>query len=190
MVAVLKEKPLIKLDVGCGPNKRNDWVGIDQFSFPGVDHVHDVRSGPWPFEDNSVEESQASHFVEHLTNFGDKWERVHFFNELWRITVPNGKCTLVFPHWASNRFYGDPTHKEPLSEMSFYYLDPVWREANAPHTDQKWNEHGYNCHWACTWGYYLHQSLNVRNPEYQEFAKAFFKEACQDMVVTMQCIKK
>ena len=190
MVAVLQEKNLIKLDIGCGPNKRKDWIGIDQFSFPGVDHVHDVRSGPWPFEDNSVDESQASHFIEHLTNFDEKWERVHFFNELWRITVPGGKCTLVFPHWSSNRFYGDPTHKEPISEMSFYYLDPVWRKANAPHTDAEWNKGGYKCHWACSWGYYLHDGLKPRSDAFQEFAKTYFKEACQDMVVTMQCVKK
>jgi hypothetical protein len=180
----------IRLDIGCGPNKKPDWLGVDAIAFPGVDVVHDLRSGVWPWEDSSVAESQASHFIEHLTNFNDKWERVHFFNELWRITVPDGKCTLIFPHWASNRFYGDPTHKEPISEMSFYYLDPVWRAANAPHTDIKHNPNGYNCHWACSWGYYLHPSLGVRNAEYQEFAKQFFKEACSDMVVTMQAIKK
>jgi hypothetical protein len=191
MNAVVKENAApISLDIGCGKNKRAGWVGIDAIKFDGVDIVHDVRSGRWPFEDNSVAESQASHFLEHLTNFGDKWERVHFFNELWRITVPGGKCTLVFPHWASNRFYGDPTHKEAISEMAFYYLDPAWRDINAPHADSRYNPNGYSCHWACSWGYYLDQPLTLRNPEYQEFAKRYFKEACSDMVVTMEAVKK
>jgi hypothetical protein len=178
MNAALKESAPIRLDIGCGPNKKADWLGVDCIAFPGVDVVHDVRTGRWPWEDNSVAESQASHFIEHL------------FNELWRITVPDGKCTLIFPHWTSNRFYGDPTHKEPLSEFSFYYLDPVWRAANAPHTDIAHNQNGYKCHWACSWGYYLKPELAVRNAEYQEFAKTYFKEAITDMVVTMQAIKK
>lgn len=192
MNAVVKQETAqpLKLDIGCGPNKKGpEWTGVDVIAFPGVDVVHDIRSGRWPWEDNSVTEAHASHFIEHLTNLNEKWERVHFFNELHRIMAKDAKCTLVFPHWASNRYYGDPTHKEPFSEMGFYYLDPNWRAANAPHTDIAHNPHGYSCHWACYWGYTLHPSLTVRNTEYQEFAKQFYKEACQDIVVTMTAIK-
>jgi SAM-dependent methyltransferase len=191
MNAVVKpEKKLIKLlDVGCGPNKKADSVGVDIIDFPGVDVVHDLRKGPWPFEDNSVEMSSCSHFLEHLTNFNEKWERVLFFNELYRITVPGGKCDLVLPHWASQRYYGDPTHKEPFSEFSFYYLDKNWRAQQAPHTDIAHNPNGYTCHWNCQWGYSMHSDLLVRNQEYQTFAMRFWKEACQDMVVSMTATK-
>ena len=182
--AVLK-KTLIKLDLGCGPNPKEGFIGVDSIAFNDKVKQFDLGSSEWPWADNSVEESYCSHFLEHLTNLDDKWERVNFFNELYRVTIAGGKCHLVIPHWCSNRYYGDPTHKEPFSEMGFYYLDPNWRVGNAPHADIKNNPNGYSCHWNCTWGYAMHESLHARNSEYQQFAIQFYKEACQDIICTM-----
>ena len=176
---------LIRLDIGCGPNKREGFVGLDAIAFPNVDHVVNAGTERWPFEDGSVEEAHASHFIEHLTNLNDKWERVHFFNELWRVLKPGGKATLIFPHWASTRYYGDPTHKEPFSEMGFYYLSKDWRKTDAPHACAEHNPNGYACDFEATWGYSLHPSLQTRNPEYQQFALGNYKEAAQDIIATL-----
>jgi hypothetical protein len=202
MNAVVKPaKELIKLDLGCGPNPREGFTGVDAITF-GKDNIvkHDLRETPWPFEDNSVSESSCSHFLEHLTNLNDRWERVKFFNELWRVTVPveynsaglpiAGFSRIVMPHWASNRFYGDPTHKEPFGEMGICYLDPVWRKANAPHTDSEFAPHMYNCHWAVSYDYTLHQNMAGRNAEYVQMAVTHWKEAAQDLILVMSCIKK
>lgn len=175
----------LRLDFGCGPNKKAGFTGCDQYAFPGVDHVFDIGRGNWPFADNSVEEAHASHFLEHLTNLGDKWERVRFFNELYRVLKPGAKCQLIFPHWCSNRYYGDPTHKEPFSEMGFYYLSREWRKTQAPHACSEHNPNGYSCDFECTWGYALHASLHARNQEYQQFALANHKEAAQDIIATL-----
>jgi hypothetical protein len=196
MNAVVKESPApIKLDLGCGPNPREGFTGMDALSF-GKDNIvkHDLRDTPWPFSDESVSEANCSHVLEHLTNFGDKWERVKFFNELYRVLVPaeynaagaaiKGFCRIVIPHWSSNRYYGDPTHKEPFGEMGICYLDPVWRKANAPHADSEFAPHMYNCHFACTYDYTLHQGMAGRNQEYVTFAVTYWKEAAQDLLIT------
>jgi hypothetical protein len=189
----MEEKKLIKLDIGCGPNKKEGFIGIDQYEMPGVDIVCKLGE-KWPIEDESVTEFHCSHVLEHLTNFEDKWERTNFFNELYRVLVKgkyeNGKPvegfgTLIFPHWASQRYYGDPTHKEPFSEMGFYYLSTEWRATQAPHSDIKWNKNGYNCDFQCTWGYSMRQDLLSRNQEFQNYAMTNFKEACQDIVATI-----
>jgi hypothetical protein len=193
--AVIKpEKTLLKLDLGSGPNPRDGFTGVDAITF-GKDNIlkHDLRVTPWPFEDNSVSEANCSHFLEHLTNLNDKWERVRFFNELYRVLVPGeynaagapvaGFCRIVIPHWCSNRYYGDPTHKEPFGEMAICYLDPTWRKANAPHADSEFNSDGYNCHFACTYDYTLHQDMAGRNAEYVRMAVTFWKEAVQDLVI-------
>lgn len=180
---------VVRLDLGCGPNKQAGFVGVDALSFDGkVDVIHDLRVGPWPWEDNSVDEVHCSHFIEHLTNFNDKWERVLFFNELERILKPGGKATLIFPHWCSNRFYGDPTHKESLSEMSFYYLSKEWRKANAPHCDFDTapGPQSYKCDLEASWGYSMHQALIPRNLEFQQDAMAWKKEAVQDIIATVK----
>lgn len=193
---------LLRIDLGCGPNKRQPlpgevpWVGVDSIAFPGVDVVADLtRRWPWP--DSSVAEAHASHFLEHLTNFEDRWERVHFFNELYRVLVPGGKATLIFPHWCSNRYYGDPTHREPFSEMGFYYLKREWRlgdpaknlPGQAPHADAAHNPNGYACDFDATWGYAMRPDLSARNQEYQQFAMSNYKEACLDLHATLTACK-
>lgn len=179
----------IRLDIGCGPNKKAGFLGVDAIKFDGVDAVFNAGRDPWPYSDSSVDEIHASHFLEHLTNLDGKWERVHFFNEAHRVLKPGAPMTLIFPHWASNRYYGDPTHKEPFSEMGFYYLSKEWRAGNAPHTDAQHAPGMYACDFECTWGYAMHQSLLTRNGEYQQFAMQFWLEARQDVHATCKARK-
>lgn len=172
----------MKIDFGCGPNKREGFEGVDCIAFEGVDHIFDAGSDTFPFGDGTVEEAHASHFVEHLT----AKQRIHFFNELHRVLVVGAKVTVICPHWSSTRAYGDPTHQwPPFSEFAMFYLEQKWRDNNAPHTDIKnWPE-GYKCNFTSTWGYGIHESLQTRNTEFQQFAINFYKEAAQDIHATL-----
>ena len=172
----------MKLDIGCGKNKREGFHGVDQYAMEGVDTVLKVGTEAWPWDNGCIEEAHASHFVEHLT--AD--ERVHFYNELYRVLKPGAKVTIITPHWASNRAYGDPTHQwPPVAEMSFYYLKQDWRDTQAPHTDLKWNQKGYSCNFTATWGYSFSPELGARNQEYVQYALQNFKEAAQDLHATL-----
>lgn len=188
-----KAPEVIKLDLGCGKNKKDGFTGVDSIKFDNVDMVVNLverepfKGGnfyeawnnpvfkPWPWENESVDEVHCSHFVEHL----DAKERINFVNELYRILRTGGKATVITPHWSSNRAYGDLTHKwPPVSEMWFYYLDKSWREQNAPHNDF------YKCDFICTWGYSLHPGILNRNQEFQQDAIQWKKEAAQDTICT------
>ncbi len=103
----------IKLDFGCGKRKQPGFLGVDVRPFEGVDIVENiVAKNPdgsfkqWRWADNSVDEIYNSHFIEHL----QPAERIHFVNECYRILKPGAKMTMIAPHWASNRSYGDLTH--------------------------------------------------------------------------------
>ena len=183
----------LKLDLGCGMNKRQGFLGVDAIDFDGVDCVADLTK-PWPWPDSSVEEAHCSHTLEHF--FG--LQRVHVMNELWRVLIPGGKCTIIVPHFASCRAFGDFTHKwPPVSEFFFYYLSREWRlgnpvkglPPNAPHNDIEYNRDGYTCDFEATWGYAMHPALTVRNVEFQQFAFQFYKEAIQDVIATLTCRK-
>lgn len=198
-------KTLLKLDIGCGPNKREGHIGVDSIKFDKVDvvlnvcerfketelqeaqklglHIGDFK--PWPWKNESVESIHSSHFVEHL----DAQERVHFVNELHRVLIPGGTAQIIVPHWAAGRAYGDPTHKwPPVSEFWFFYLREEWRKANAPHTDIEHNPQGYNCNFEITYGYSLRPDVLSRNQEYQHFAMGNYKEVCQDMIANFKKI--
>lgn len=191
-----KKNELVRIDIGCGSNKKEGFIGIDQYKMPGVDIVLSLGKDKLPFADNSVDEVFCSHTLEHLTNFEGKWERTHLFNELYRVMKVGATAQFIFPHWNSQRYYGDPTHKEPFSEMGFFYLSRDWRlgnpsanvGANAPHADIKWNKHGYSCDFKLgdvTWGYSLREDLNSRNQEYVQTALQTQKEAAQDIIATL-----
>lgn len=192
-----KATPELKLDFGCGKNPREGFAGVDVMDF-GQKYIADLAAfkkdstpewmvlmpptpermrlfEPWPWPDNSVDEAHTSHFIEHLTAL----QRVHFVNELWRVLKPEAKCTVVAPHWASSRAYGDMTHQwPPVAEFWFYYLSPEWRKVNAPHND------AYSCNFAVTWGHSLHSDLNNRNEDYRINALRWWKDAAQDTIAT------
>lgn len=170
-----------RLDVGCGPNKKEGFTGIDSIKFPNVDIVCDLRTR-WPVKDGTIEEIHCSHCIEHFNHV----ERCHVYNEIWRVLKVGAKATLIAPYWGSGRAYGDPTHQwPPISDFSFYYLLKSWRDQNAPHSDAKHWPLGYKCDFDVTWGYSLHPSITPRNQEYQMHAITFFKEAIQDIVATL-----
>lgn len=172
---------ITKLDLGCGPNKKPGFFGVDALRLPEVDLVLDLRC-LWPWGDGTIEEVHSGHFIEHL----DAMERVHFFNELYRVMKVGAKATIIAPHWSSCRAYGDPTHKwPPMGEMGLFYLNKNWRLANAPHTDSANLKGGYNCDFDATWGYSLEPGVAARNQEYQQYAMTYLKEACQDIIFTL-----
>lgn len=204
----LVEKPVLKLDLGCGKNKAAGFLGIDRRKFDGVDGATDLTQTRWIFNrkefeglvpakteqnldqwilpDDSVTEVHCSHFLEHLNHNAESPQRVRFMNELYRVLIPGGKATIITPHWASNRAYGDFTHADkPVSEMFYYYISKTWRSQNAPDNDIEWNPDGYSCDFDATWGYALHPQIVSRNQEYQTHALTFWKEAAQDLHATL-----
>lgn len=189
-----KKEEVIKLDLGCGPNKKDGFIGVDSMQFKDqktkkgkVDVVHDLTK-KWPWKDESVDEVHCSHFVEHLT----AKERIFFANELYRVLKKaehkdgkpvKGFATIVTPHWASARAYGDMTHQwPPVSEFWYYYLGKEWRKDNAPHNTD------YKCDFSCLIHFMVRADISLRNQEYQQHALANFKEAAQDLVA--QVIKQ
>ena len=166
----------LKLDLGCGPNKRDGFHGVDAMPFDGkVDTVFDLRKTPWPWKNDSVDEVHCSHFLEHL----DGSERVPFMNELYRVLRKDAKATIIVPHWSSERAYGDPTHKwPPVVAFSTYYLDKTWRAQNAPHV-------GFTCDFHVVGGNTIGHPWTMRTQEVQGFAQTHYINVSQDMILTL-----
>jgi SAM-dependent methyltransferase len=176
----------LRLDIGCGPNKKEGFHGVDITQFKGVDTILDSGSHKWPWADDSVDEVHCSHMLEHLT-----WEqRVFFFNELHRVLKKGATAIVIIPHWCSNRYYGDPSHKSPMSEMAWAYLSKDWRKVNAPHVDMESapGPLAYSCDFDTTYGFSMASWMMGRSAEFIQFALSAYKEAAQDMMATL--IKK
>lgn len=171
---MFSEPQLVKLDIGCGKNPREGFEGVDILDF-GQKHKVDLTKR-WPWADNSVDELHCSHCLEHFESL----DRAHVVNEMYRVLKPEGKATVIVPHGASGRAYGDPTHKwPPIYEFWFLYLWKEWREANAPHTNEI-----YKCNFLIGSGPIFHPAIEVRNDQFKQFAATFYKEAITDIYST------
>lgn len=174
----------LRLDIGCGKQKKEGFVGVDRIQFPGVDVVLDIGRHTWPWKNETVDEVYCSHVLEHLT----PEERCHYFNELYRVMKKGATAQIIMPHWASCRYYGDPTHKSPpFSEFGWHYLKKEWREGNAPHTDSVMapGPLSYSCDFEYSYGFSIAPFLQGRAKEFVDFALTAYKEAAQDMIGTL-----
>ena len=190
----------IKIDLGCGMEKKDGFLGVDLHKFDGVDVVLNIGKDPWPWATDSVDEAYCAHTIEHL-----EWvERVHFFNELYRVLKPTGTAKVVLPSWSSSRYYGDPTHKSVMSSWAWWYLNKEWRAGKkgddgkwiqppqAPHVDSEMapGPYAYSCDFSVDHGSVLNPELQNRAEDYVRFALQWYKEAEYDMVATLTPKKK
>ncbi|MFM6505980.1 MAG: glycosyltransferase [Dolichospermum sp.] len=104
----------LRIDLGCGVNKPNGFVGVDLYPGFGVDIVADL-SQRFPFEDNSVDEVRAHDIIEHLP------DRIHTMNEIWRILKPGGIVDISVPSTDGRGAFQDPTHVSFWNINSFLY---------------------------------------------------------------------
>ena len=179
-----KEVSLFKLNLGSGPKNVEGFIACDKEKHPNVKYVFNLGKDKWPFKNNSVDAAIAHHVIEHLTNWNGKFERVHFFNELYRVLKPDAVCEIVCPDWSSDRFWGDPTHMEPFGSMSTQYLRKEWRKEQAPTVDYEITpgRQSFKCDFEVSYGFTLNPSLTGRNQEYIQHAHTYDINARMDFV--------
>lgn len=115
-----------RLHLGCGHDVRAGWINLDRAPGPGIDVVADLdRCGeePLPFADNSIDEFEASHLLEHLSN------PLAFMQELHRVAKPGARAVFSVPHGGSDDAHTDPTHARAYFESSWgFFSQPFyWR---------------------------------------------------------------
>ena len=136
-LSIAKPDVTRKLDLACGQSPREGFEGVDWWN-KKAQHVVDLQKYPWPFEDNSVLEAHASHYVEHIPMYplrvlpdGTEQDQFFaFFEECHRILVPDGWITVIVPNARSNGAFQDPTHRRFIVAESFLYLAKQWRDMN------------------------------------------------------------
>jgi len=87
----------IKLDVGCGRNKREGYVGIDWKDF-GQEIIWDITKGI-PLPDNSCSHIFCSHVIEHIDDL------ISLMNEFWRVLNITGELWIICPHRTAPSAY-------------------------------------------------------------------------------------
>jgi len=78
-----------------------------------------------PLEDNSVDEIIASHVLEHI---GDGY--IPLLQEIYRVCCHGAIIDITCPHHFHEVFYGDPTHKRPITVNQFYLFSKKHNRAH------------------------------------------------------------
>ncbi len=95
------------LDLGCGTNKVENAIGMDNVSLPEVDIVHDLLDFPYPLEKKSIDTIYLRHVIEHFNN-----KNINLIiDECQRIIKENGNLIITVPHVFSISAFTDVTHK-------------------------------------------------------------------------------
>jgi hypothetical protein len=177
---VEEQEPLPKLDLACGNNKTEGFIGVDKVGLPGVDVVHDLSHLPWPWDNDSIGEAKCSHFFEHMAPH----ERIVFMNELHRVLAPGAGCVFVTPR-GFDRQVQDPSHKwPPIVEASYYYFDQEWLKSQGlAHYIEMY---GIECNFeARPMTVTVTPDFAMRNDEHKLFAIRNYTNAPVDLVVLM-----
>ena len=106
------------LDVGCGVNKTEGAVGLDNNPRTGADVIHDLGQIPYPFADNEFDLVVSNHVIEHIPDV------MAFVSELHRITKPGGRIRILTPHYTNGDWASDPTHRNHFNSFSFNTFMP------------------------------------------------------------------
>jgi len=119
----------MKIDLGCGTGKKAGFVGVDVADlkniYPPGQFVKADLFNKIPFDDNSIEEVYARHFIEHIPREKVIW----FFNEIYRILIIGRIFEIYFPPTQSpdgkacRGAFCDPTHMSYWNDLSFRYFD-------------------------------------------------------------------
>jgi predicted SAM-dependent methyltransferase len=186
----------LKIDLGCGQNPREGFEGADRVAGPTVKHVVNLFRYPWPWADNSIEQLNASHFIEHIPDveveadgttaeWGEGQDALlRFFDECYRVLIPDGWLFLQWPSLRSNRAFQDPTHRRFIPEATMGYLDRDWR------VSQKLDHYNVKCHFkAFDVGHTYDSSIHARHDQVRERFVQNYWNGSIDFCAKLKAIK-
>ncbi len=111
----------MKLNLGCGYNKLDGYLNVDQDTTCKPDLVLSLDRDRWPWADSSVDEVLLVHVLEHLGETTEKY--FHFIKELYRVCNHGAVVKINVPHPRHDNFLADPTHVRPILPLGLSLLD-------------------------------------------------------------------
>jgi SAM-dependent methyltransferase len=126
----------MKLNLGCGHNKKDGYVNLDKYDSFAPDVVWDLETFPWPFETDAAEEIVLHHCLEHLGATVEVFFSI--MQELYRVSAPGGRIVIDVPHPRSSGFVNDPTHVRAITPeiLSLFSKknNEKWKKLNWPNS--------------------------------------------------------
>lgn len=113
----------LKINLGAGYDKTEGFITLDDDPNTNPDYLIDLEKDRLPFEDSSVEEVKAHHVLEHI---GEGF--IPLMLEIYRVCKHGAVIDIAVPNHMHETFYGDPTHKRPITVNTFYLFSKKYNK--------------------------------------------------------------
>jgi SAM-dependent methyltransferase len=124
----------MKLNLGCGYDRREGWLNVDAWAPCEPDQVLDIEVTPWDLPSDAFEHVLLNHVLEHVG--ADFQVFAAILRELYRVTAPGGLVEIRVPHVRHDTFWADPTHVRAFTPLTFHMLS---QRQNREWIDQRAN---------------------------------------------------
>jgi predicted SAM-dependent methyltransferase len=126
----------MKVNFGCGFNKKEGFLNVDKFATCEPDQVVDLEVFPWPFDSDSVQEALFCHSLEHMGASSDVFLKI--MQELYRVCQKDARIQIHVPHPRHDHYIGDPTHVRVITpnvlNLFSKKLNLHWKKIGASNT--------------------------------------------------------
>jgi len=126
----------VKLNLGCGFDKREGWLNVDGFAECQPDRLLNIEQTPWDLPTDGFDHVLMKHVLEHV---GAEFKLfAAIMRELHRVTAPGGILEIHVPHVRHDSFWSDPTHVRAFTPLTFRMMSKrqnrIWMESRANYT--------------------------------------------------------
>ena len=118
----------MKINLGAGLKRYNGFLNIDGDILCEPDYLLDISKDNLPFDDNTIDEVNAFHILEHI---GEGF--FHLIKEIYRVCEDGAIINIEVPHHRHDEFFGDPTHCRPFTVDTFRLFSKKYNQWHIDH---------------------------------------------------------
>jgi ubiquinone/menaquinone biosynthesis C-methylase UbiE len=183
-----------KMELGCGKTKSEGFIGVDRFTFPGVNVIADMNH-QFPFMSDSIDLIYTSHSLEHVSDLP------FTMSEIYRVCKHGAQVCIVAPYYNQSLNLANPYHKQVFNE----HTPRFWTNYNDVPIEKAEYDHAASFLWGLAESdnstaqidlrilrmeFFYYPEYRYRSSEEQRLARKKYIDVCDQIMYNILVVKK